>query len=172
MANKNENIVKLADRLAPNQSKFELILAGVAAIALVLKMQHMASMSALLILSLSALALLFFFSSYASPSDETTRMEFFVSKLFAYGSAVVTFGILFILQDWKRSPTLLFAGCGVLLIGIVVKLMKSEVKISITKPALILIIALGLYFTPKEKLKEMNILQDHAVVSSGSTTGG
>jgi len=152
MSKRNENLIKFSNWLAPNQSKFEMILSAIAAIALIMKMQHIQSMNFLLTISLSTLAVLFYISSFATPPEDFTIMDLFANKLLHWGSAIAIIGILFTIQNWKGSVQMIVAGSGALLIGIVISFMKSESRLSITKPTLILLLALALLFTPKEKL--------------------
>src|SRR5437879_4913967 len=106
MASNNESMQRLADKLSRKQPRIELILATVAVAAVFLRTQDFHGASVILILTLSPLAVLFLIGAYASPPEDGTRLDIFITRLMGWGSSIATVSILFLLQNYSGSGKL------------------------------------------------------------------
>ena len=156
----NESLAKLADKLNPKLKTVESVLAITTLIGLELKSSEITQGGILLVLTLSALALVYFLSAYKSFETDTPIMPRFLFRLISWASSIGVIGILFRLQNYAGYNTMLIVGCVSLFMGLCIKF-YTKIDFSkriIIRALIILAIGLCLYLTPSEKLKELKII--------------
>lgn len=166
----NEQLAKISNRLSPKLDKYEAILAFVFLIVLILQIVSDLQVGVFMTLTLSTLAVLYFFKAYSMPDDDNAGgMERFIDKL-AYLSLVVgIIGILFRLENWQGYNEMLIIGTSTLIIIfpviLVMQSRKPDLKIFTNRMKLriVIFVALGLllYFTPADKLIKVGIVKTY-----------
>jgi hypothetical protein len=154
--------------MKPYLNRIEKIAAVIAAAAFIFKLSHYPLSGMLLVLSLSTLAIIYFFSAnnkfkssvFIKEEDENKFevKDIFSLRLTGYGLSILLIGILFTLQFWPRSRFLLIMGLGSILIAFIsiqsgIKIKFPELYKSILQRIIIFgAIGIVLFTTPKEKL--------------------
>src|ERR1035437_4587814 len=96
---KNEELIKIGNRVAAVLNKYEIILALLFAFALILKTSTNFPTSIFITLILSTLACLYYLKAFAASTDESAGgLELFVDKAASFACSVGIIGILFSLQ--------------------------------------------------------------------------
>jgi cytochrome c oxidase subunit IV len=158
--NENENLAKLADKIAPKITTIEGTLSFTTFIGLALKISGIPQGAILILLSLSTISLVYFLSAYQSHEAETPAMTRFLHKLLFWSASICVIGILFRLQSFAGYNTMLIVGCMSLSLGLIFNFF-SKVDLDrkfLIRTIIILAVGLSLYLTPSEKLKELKII--------------
>lgn len=166
----NVNNSKLDPRftnwIVKNLKKSEIISLIIVALGLILKSVSLPAGNILVTITLSFLAVLYFFIGYHD-FRFSSKMESFLHKLLSYGWAISIIGILFIIQGWPGYEPMLTVGpfpLAVILIIIIYQRSKNAEEYSIIdskvllRTFVIVAVALSLRFTPKEMLIKNRII--------------
>jgi hypothetical protein len=167
MINENENLAKFADKIAPKITVIEGTLSFIALIGLMLKISGIPQGGILILLSLSAISLVYFLSAYQTHEAETPAMTRFLHKLLFWSASICVIGILFRLQSFAGYNTMLLVGCISLSLGLIFNFFSKvylDRKILI-RTIIILAVGISLYITPSEKLKELKIINSTEMVN-------
>jgi len=166
--NENENLAKLADKIKPKLITIEGILSLTTFIGLALKVSGISQGSILILLSLSAISLVYFLSAYQSHEAETPAMTKFLHKLLFWSASICSIGILFRLRSFAGYNTMLIVGRMSLSLGLIFNFF-SKVELDrniLIKTIIILAVGISLYLTPSEKLKELKIINSIEMVKT------
>lgn len=148
----NELSIKIRNYLTDRLDKIELILALVFLTAMILRAYTNMTFDALIALSLSSLAILYFYKSNSISGLKILAVfHLFVYKLTSLGSAVGVIGILFQINQWPNSNALVLSSSVILSGGLImilyIKFQQLDTKMFPFRLILrvVLIIALGLF---------------------------
>jgi hypothetical protein len=160
--------VKIGNYIVQRLDKYELILAVIFLLAMILKIVFHANVSVIIMLDLTALSIAYFFSAFAV-IDETRvgAIESFVVKLAFWSCSVVLMGILFTLNHWTGSATAIRVGGFSLLISLVVMLFSNYKKPDLKffsfrwllRVAVILILGLSLHYASPNAFAKVGLIK-------------
>ena len=168
MKNNNVYLTKLADKISPKLLTIEGILSFTTLLGMILKASNVQQGSILIIISLSAIALVYYISAFRTCEEGANVMGKFLTKLMFLSASISIIGILFLLQGYAGYKAMLTVGCLSIVIVLLFRFIyKTNInRINITRVIVILAIAASLYFTPKEKLREYKIISNIEVVKA------
>ena len=160
MINKNEYLEKLAEKLSPKLPTIETVCVLIFIAGLALKSSDIPFGEICLVLSLSALALVYFISGYKLLDNNVSAIKHFIFRLNYWGLSICTMGILFILNNYPQFNIMISVGSITLLIVLFFSLVKDHDlnRRMLARTVIILVLGLSLYFVPKEKLIKLKIL--------------
>lgn len=164
----NEQLIKISKWISPRLDRYEVFLFIILVAALLLRISTTLPTGIIITLSLTTLATMYFICSFSSKNESTVALEHFIKLLVGLAESMATIGILFSLMNWPSSKLMLMQGISglmfSLLILLVMKFMKSDMKIitprMIIRIAVIVVIGIALYFTPKESLINSGLVKE------------
>jgi hypothetical protein len=154
---KNELLMKTGNWLAPKIEKYEMILAFLFLIVLLIRITGNFPVGVFMVLILSILATLYLLKAYSVSDDSNAGgIERFIDKLASLSLSVSMIGILFRLQHYPGSDQMLLMGSTILVVAFFAILFlqskKPDLKIFTQRMKLriFIVAALGLilYFAP------------------------
>lgn len=157
---------RMANWVFKNFKKAELIFLTIFVIGFALKISAIHLGEVLITLSISALAVLYFFRAY-KVFEDADRIEIILNKLLPYGWSICVIAIMFSIQGWPGFEPMLIVGSFIQIALLAVILFFHELKgikyPTINKNVLlrsfiIAGLAISLYFCPKEILIKHNII--------------
>ena len=166
----NEQLVKMSNRLTRKLDKYEVILALIFLVILLLHISSDFQVGVFMTITLSTLAVLYFFKAYSmSDDDNAGGLERFIDKLASLSLSVCLIGIMFRLENWPGYDKMLLIGSSTLVIILPIILVmqskKPDLKIfsQRMKLRIVIIAALGLllYFTPADELIKVGIVKSY-----------
>jgi hypothetical protein len=160
MRTENEYLVKIAGKLANSLPAVETFLALSSLAGFLLKYFNIGIGGIILVISLGALAIVYFLLAFKSIEPETGAVKIFVNKLIYWGLSVCVLGILFRIQNYPGFNNMIIIGSITLFFTVIYSLIKEagNERRLVIRVIIILIIGLSLFFTPAEKLSELNII--------------
>jgi hypothetical protein len=139
--------------------KYEIIILLLIVLLVGFKLFHLIQLGPILTLVLTSVAVVYFFSAFATPNEnETSAFDIFIKKLISLGSSVALIGILFIAQNWPMGDTMITVGLltlGMCLIYYIYQKLNSQDtakydQIIIIRLIVLLIISAGIYYINKK----------------------
>ena len=109
--NTNQDFNRVANILAAKLLKYEPVILIVLLAAILLKYFHLPATSEICTIVLSSIAMLYFIATYSAPENKVSKpFGLMLNKLFGFSSAICVLGILFALQKWHGSNSMLTVG--------------------------------------------------------------
>ena len=165
----NEQIVKMSNRLTRKLDKYEAILALIFLVILLLHISSDLQVGVFMTLTLSTLAVLYFFKAYSMSDDDNAGGLESIDKLASLSLSVCLIGIMFKFESWPGYDKMLLIGSSTLVIILPIILVmqskKPDLKIFTNrmKIRIVIVAALGLllYFVPADKLIKAGIVKTY-----------
>ena len=161
MTNKNENAEKIAAFIHQRLLKIELIAVTIVLIGFVLRINNIPAAGIIFTLALSTLSMAYFFTAFHVDNSATSAMELFANKLEGFALSTATIGLLFFLQNWPSSKSMILVSAPILTFIYIYSLVNTKKLKTIIRSAFFLILASCIYFIPKEKFQEWHIITDN-----------
>ena len=162
----NEQLSKIGNLISSKLNKFEFLFFIIFLIGIFLKLATDLNANILIILSLNALAVLYFFSAFSVSDDKNAgRIELLINKLLSLSLSITTMGILFRLQHWPGFSNMIIIGCVTLIILLPIILIIESKKADLVifnhrrllRVAVIIAFGLIINFAPKDILIKAGI---------------
>lgn len=170
--NQSDMMYKVGVWLKPRFRKFEIILALLSAISIVLKVLDINGASIILMFSMGLLAILYFFSSHSLlDAENPTGLDYFVKDLSFWGLSIIVLGIQFYILNLKGYDVMLMLGSFILIclsIYSIVRILKTDELSDYYKSMAIrfvcyLAVCLILQLTPKDQVYKFLHITDYQV---------
>jgi peptidoglycan/LPS O-acetylase OafA/YrhL len=164
---------RLGNWLTKNLRKAEIIILIVIALGLILKMLELNFGGVLIIISISTLAVFYFWSAY-EVFENAKPFERFLSKLLSFGWSISIIGIQFLVQGWPGFEPMLTIGPVPLLVALIVILILKEKNIiensifdksKLIRTFVIASLAISLHFCPKGMLIKYHIISKQPIIT-------
>ena len=162
----NEQLSKIGNLISSKLNKFEAVFFIIFLIGIFLKLATDLNANILIILSLNALAVLYFFSAFSVSDDKNAgRIELLINKLLSLSLSITTMGILFRVQQWPGFSNMIIIGSVTLIILLPIILIIESKKADLVifnlrrliRVAVIVGFGLFINFAPKDILIKAGI---------------
>jgi hypothetical protein len=125
--NSNQDSNQIANIISAKLLKYELLILIILLVAILLRYFRLPASGIICTIILSSIAILYFVSTFTAPENKEIKpFDLMVKKLIGLSSSICVIGILFILQKWPGSNSMLQVGPLTLLLCLVYIIFNKE----------------------------------------------
>lgn len=125
--NTNQDSNRVATMISAKLIKYEPVILIVLLVTILLRYFHLPATGMICTIVLSSIAMLYFISAFSPPENKETKpLDLMMKKLFGFSSSICVISILFILQKWPGTNSMLTVGSLTLLLCLIYIIFQKE----------------------------------------------